>query len=190
MRVSSYRSKRRISRVGPAPRRIEEIALRPRPVKKATVDPELVQRWEQVIGRSRALRAYRTYQEMLRKGEVGTLPEILTYGWLQGRPHLFDFQSSLLGGRLIMGGAVADFIIYDISPDGLVIWRVQGDHWHSMPDRIAKDQAQKERLLRERYMNTPVVQVIDCWESSIYYQSPAVFEAAEAGVEIGRSRAR
>jgi len=138
MRVSSYRSKRRISRVGPAPRRIKEIALRPRPVKKATVDPELVQRWERVIGRSRALRAYRTYQEMLRKGEVGTLPEILTYGWLQGRPHLFDFQSSLLGGRLIMGGAVADFIIYDISPDGLVIWRVQGDHWHSMPDRIAE----------------------------------------------------
>lgn len=43
-------------------------------------------------------------------GGVATLPERIVYRELLRRRVTFDFQSSLLGGRLRLGGMVADFI--------------------------------------------------------------------------------
>jgi hypothetical protein len=111
---------------------------------------------------------------------VGTLPELLTYDWLEGRGYQFDFQTSFFGGRMQLGGAVADFIIMDLQPGGMVVWRVQGDYWHLMPERVRKDAVQRLRLLQHG-----VVQVVDLWESAIYDRAPKVFEMAEVGAEIG-----
>lgn len=160
----------------------EPLPLTPRGAKLLDTTPEEVLYWMQSVSRERAMQAYR----LLRRGVEGTLPELLTYQWLERRGRQFDFQSSIMGGRLVLGGAVADFIISDLVPGGLVVWRVQGDYWHVEPERVQRDFQQRERLLMESYMGVPVVQVVDLWESGIYWAYPFVFEMAEAGVEIGR----
>jgi very-short-patch-repair endonuclease len=59
-----------------------------------------------------------------------TQPEWCVYWWLQKRHRQFTFQSSLLGGRQVLGGLVTDFIVHDATaPPGLVI-NVQGFAWH------------------------------------------------------------
>jgi hypothetical protein len=164
----------------------EGLALMPRGPRTLDTTPDVVLYWMTKVSRERAMRALRVQKQ----GVVGSLPELLAYDWLQSRNRIFDFQSSIMGGRLIMGGAVADFIIEDLIPGGLVVWRVQGDYWHIQPDRVQSDFMQKERLLSESYMGVPVEQVVDLWESSIYWAAPFVFEMAEGGVEIGRRAAR
>lgn len=182
---------RRTRRVGPQPsepytRPPEGLPLLPRGPRTLDTTPDTVLYWMTKVSRERAMRAYR----LLKQGIVGSLPELLTYDWLQSRNRIFDFQSSIMGGRLILGGAVADFIIEDLIPGGLVIWRVQGDYWHTQADRVQSDFIQRERLLTESYMGVPVEQVVDLWESAIYWAAPYVFEMAEGGVEIGRRAAR
>jgi hypothetical protein len=182
---------RRTRRIGPSPtahymRPTEGLPLTPRSTQMLDTTPDVVLYWMTKVSRERAMRAYR----LKKKGIVGSLPELLTYDWLEGRNHIFDFQSSIMGGRLILGGAVADFIIEDLIPGGLVIWRVQGDYWHTQAKRVQSDFIQRERLLTESYMGVPVEQVVDLWESAIYWAAPLVFEMAEGGVEIGRRAAR
>ena len=159
------------------------LPLRPRgPPRKATV-PEEIAHWLEVVTVELAMKAYRLREN---EGVDGTLPELLCYEWLRRQGHQFDFQTSLMGGRLAMGGAVADFILFDIVPGGLSVWRIQGDYWHSKPERVERDQLQRERLLTERFGSEPVLQVVDIWESTVYATYPDVFEAAEVGVEWGR----
>lgn len=160
----------------------EPLPLAPRGPRLLDTTPEEVIYWMRSVSRERAMQAYR----LLRRGIEGTLPELLTYHWLERRSRAFDFQSSIMGGRLILGGAVADFIIEDLVPGGLAVWRVQGDYWHVEPARMQADMLQRERLLTETYMGVRVLQVVDLWESAIYWAYPDVFEQAEAGVEIGR----
>lgn len=184
MTISTMRSTRT---VGPIKgvgytRPAEGLPLTPRGVALLDTTPEAVLYWMQSVSRERAMAAYR----LQKRGIHGTLPELLTYHWLEIRNRQFDFQSSLMGGRLIMGGAVADFLIFDLAPGGIVVWRVAGDYWHCQPERVRSDFEQRERLLTESYMGTPVVQVVDLWESAIYFCYPLVFEMAEVGVEIGR----
>jgi hypothetical protein len=187
-RVSRMRRTRRVG-ASPAARSVrpgEGLALYPRGAKVLDTTPDTVLYWMTKVSRERAMRAYR----LKKKGIVGSLPELLTYDWLESRNHIFDFQSSIMGGRLILGGAVADFIIEDLIPGGLVIWRVQGDYWHTQPKRMQSDFIQRERLLTESYMGVPVEQVVDLWESAIYWAAPLVFEMAEGGVGIGRRAPR
>lgn len=61
----------------------------------------------------------------------GTLPERVVYKLLTDRHMEFDFQSSLVGGRLELGGVVADFVL----PRPPVVIRVQGRFWHGDFDR-------------------------------------------------------
>ena len=122
---------------------------------------------------------------LLRQGIQGTLPELVVYQWLTRRGYQFDFQTSLMGGRLELGGAVADFVIFDLDPGGIAVWRVQGEHWHAgNRDKEEKDRAQRETLLRQSYMGQPVTVVIDLWEQDLYDHYPRVLEMAEAGVEM------
>lgn len=62
----------------------------------------------------------------------GTLPERVVYKSLEDRDLSFTFQSSLQGGRIELGGLVADFVVDFRKP--LVI-RVQGQFWHGEFDR-------------------------------------------------------
>ncbi len=91
---------------------------------------------------------------------TGTLPEIMVALALVWLGWLFRCQSSELGGRLQVGGAVVDVIVY-LGASQVVI-RVQGDYWHSQPDRKLKDAAQWNRLHYLRF------RVFDAWEHDIY----------------------
>lgn len=72
----------------------------------------------------------------------------------------FDFQSSMLGGRIDLGGAVVDFLFLD-RPIAL---RVQGEFWHqpfSAMGQGVNDEDQKLQLELRGYT------VLDLWESTI-----------------------
>lgn len=93
---------------------------------------------------------------------AGTLPEqmvALALVWLR---LFFSVQMNEDGGRLRMGGSVVDFLVMGAGgKKGLVI-RVQGDYWHSLPDRKLTDAVQWDRLHAMGY------RVADLWESDIY----------------------
>ena len=63
---------------------------------------------------------------------AGSLPEYMVYNSLTTTFRLrdgneFDYQTSLLGGRMSKGGVVLDFFFYD--PPDLAI-NVQGEYYH------------------------------------------------------------
>ena len=64
-------------------------------------------------------------------GFPGSWPEYVAYRELgnQGYKHGedFDFQTSALGGRQMLGGLVADFLMF--RPPGIVI-NINGRYWH------------------------------------------------------------
>lgn len=90
----------------------------------------------------------------------GTLPEqmvALALCWLK-LP--FQCQRSEDGGRLRLGGAVVDVVVWLGSKPTII--RVQGEWWHSGADRKTKDAVQLERLRAKGY------RVWDAWEGDAY----------------------
>lgn len=92
------------------------------------------------------------------KRVYGTLPERILYRALERRGIPFDFQSSVFGGRIFLGGMVADFVLLDRA----VVIRVQGRFWHSRPATAEKDEVQKNVLEMLNY------DVLDIDEFTIY----------------------
>ena len=81
----------------------------------------------------------------------GTLPERIVYKYLTSKlgfiPDVdFDFQSSLNGGRLEMGGIVADFVFYILK----IVIQVQGPT-HTEYLRVKKDSEQTDTLMEMGY---------------------------------------
>ena len=157
-----------------------EMPETPRGPRQLETIADEIREWAERVGERRAREAWRIAQ----RGVMGTLPELCGFAWLEGRGRLFEFQSSMLGGRMIRGGAVADFVIYDLVPGGLAIWRIQGDYWHGSQESIEHDREQRERLLVSWYGGLPVRMVVDLWESDVYSRFPEVFVSAEAGVGL------
>lgn len=97
----------------------------------------------------------------------GTLPERVVFKSLEDRHLIFDFQSSLFGGRVELGGLVADFIVQFRKE--LVI-RVQGRFWHGEFDRetgdlISGEISQGRRDDEQRAMLEEMgYEVLDYWE--------------------------
>jgi len=148
-------------------------------VEQLDLTPEQLREVARRIGETRAKRVWRLM------GKVqASVPELCTYDWLERRKLVFEFQSSQMGGRLIAGGAVVDFIISGLAADGLYVWRVQGEYWHKGPEVERKDEVQKRRLLHLRIGGVPVVAVVDLWEGDIYDRFPTVFVRAEYGMGL------
>lgn len=68
---------------------------------------------------------------------MGNETEWRVFWWLTREHVEFDFQSNLLGGRKMLGGQVADFIIY--SRDPALIVNVQGEYWHYLGGRLSAE---------------------------------------------------
>ncbi len=149
---------------------VEQLDLTPEPLKDV----------ERRIGATRARRVWK----LMQKGVVGTLPELVTYDWLERRTLEFQFQSGQLGGRRMRGGAVVDFVISGLAADGLYLWRIQGEYWHQGGEVEAKDEVQKARLRRLKIGGVPVVAVVDLWENDVYDRYPSIFLKAEAGMGL------
>lgn len=90
----------------------------------------------------------------------GTLPEIMVALALVWLGYQFQAQRPTDGGRLRLGGAVVDVIVFLGAAQ--VVCRVQGDYWHSLPARKLKDTVQWGRLHAKGY------RVVDFWEGEIY----------------------
>lgn len=91
---------------------------------------------------------------------VGSLPELMVGLALTELGLSFGTQLTELGGRLRSGGAMVDFEVP--LNGGLVAVRVQGDYWHTLPERIYQDAVQADRLRRKRML------VADVWEHDLY----------------------
>ena len=109
---------------------------------------------------------------------VGTIPEWAVYLWLVKRgTRGWEFQSSLLGGRLQIGGAVVDFLFHF----PLMAWRVQGDYYHfrSQQDQ-ALDFIQRLRLIAAGFI------VVDILGSDVLNKATRdrTLDAALAGIQL------
>ena len=93
---------------------------------------------------------------------AGTLPERIFYKALQQRGMRegidFTFQSSLQGGRLFLGGMVADFIL----PQRSLIIRIQGRKWHTGFEQERRDDSQRDILEGMGY------HVLDLYDDTIF----------------------
>jgi len=112
---------------------------------------------------------------------VGSVPELMVYGWLERRGVPFEFQSSMFGGRQVRGGLVPDFVLNHLT-EALAILRVQGEYWHERVE--GEDRAAKVRLLGAYINGQPVAYVVDVWENDVYSRIDAAMEAALAGREL------
>jgi len=153
-----------------------------RGVRTEDLLPEQVKIMARIIGTERARRIWK----LVLAGMDASLPEMCAYDWLQSRHFTFSMEDVMLGGRREPGGAVVDFLIYDITPAGYYIWRVMGDYWHGGLERSSKDEIQKVRLEAMKIGGIPIVAVVDLWESRIYNDWPHVFLMAEMGVSLGQ----
>jgi len=83
--------------------------------------------------------------------------EKIIYDWLVKRKIPFEFQSSLMGGRYSLGGAVVDFVITDLN----ILIRAHGDYWHKQMSQQASDVVQRELLESQGWT------VVDIWGSAL-----------------------
>ncbi len=112
-----------------------------------------------------------------------TLPEAIAYAWLEKNKIDFQYQAEAYGARRFFGGAVPDFMIYETG----VVWRIQGNYWHSRPERIALDNEQKIKLGTAVIDGRRVTAVVDVWESRILScNREHVFRLAVNGEELGK----
>ncbi len=102
-------------------------------------------------------------EEFAIRSDIGTLPERIVWKWLEDGGYQYEYQLAAMGGRDVVGGAVLDFIVYDLAGRPVAI-RVQGEYWHSsaFPSRQARDDEQYYRLVAMGYA------VVDLWEQRIY----------------------
>jgi hypothetical protein len=149
-------------------------------VRQLDLMPEALRVMARRVGDKRARRVWK----LMERGIQGTLPELLTYDWLERQKVGFQFQSGQMGGRRTSGGAVVDVSVDGLEADGLYIWRVQGEYWHKGPEVERKDWMQKARLLRLKIGGVPVVEVVDLWENDVYDRYPEVFRRAEMGMGL------
>jgi len=141
-------------------RKIQQIK-KIRPAKPAKPRPKKIKWDDEVVVHRRGIPKPEEDLERraVPKSEVfGTLPERIVYKELLKRHVYFDFQSSFMGGRLELGGVVADFIL----PEAKVIIRIQGEYWHTGLAAEAKDEAQRAVLEGMGFT------VYDLWEDTIY----------------------
>lgn len=111
----------------------------------------------------------------------GTLPERIFYK-ANTDMHLipnsdFEFQSSLNGGRIDLGGMVADFVYRRVS----LIVRIQGQYWHGQFDRESGNLVHGEIGQARRddeqgqILASMGFAVVDIWEETCY--SPYTLKA-------------
>jgi len=132
--------------------------------------PDLTRRQQgitQIALRPETPGATETQVEMLERAAVqgveGTLPERIIWRWLESQGLMYEAQYVTMGGRLTVGGAVIDFVVWGLSGQPVAI-RVQGGYWHgpTFHERTIEDQQQADRLRAQGYI------VLDLWEQDIY----------------------
>lgn len=122
------------------------------------------------------------------KHPTGTMLELTVMEYLDRKRIRYVFQQWLLGGRILKGGQVTDYIV-DAGPT-VMVWECQGQYWHSRPGSVANDSAQEMALLGITFQGKKISKVIEIWESRIMQPNKAMREQtlnqARNGVELGK----
>ena len=102
-------------------------------------------------------------EKLAKQGVLASLPERIVWAWLERKGYSFTMQAAELGGRNQVGGAVVDFVVWDMASRPVAI-RIQGQYWHgpSFPGRRARDDEQAAKLRMKGYL------VVDLWEQQVY----------------------
>lgn len=161
----TYQKFRKLPQLAGLPRikaKPPELRLRPRSDATTTDLPEEIQQLIPKMGERNA----RTVWKWKRRGLQATAPEILVYEWLTGRKIPFTFQSSQFGGRTFRGGVVHDFMLQ--VGGGVMVWMVQGMHFHSSASQRQHDQIIKIRTKASRPNGQKVLAVVELWEADLY----------------------
>lgn len=116
-----------------------------------------------------------------------TVPELIFMDFLDRRRIKYSYQQYLLGGRVLKGGQVVDFIIEDAGR--VIIVEVQGLYWHSKPEKQRIDVAQRMALLALTIFGRRVSSVVELWDTRLVTNDRAkrrqAMENALLGVELG-----
>lgn len=127
--------------------------------------------WAARVGADRAEEARRVLESRppdQRSKSRASLPNLLAEAWAKGtgRRYVIEFD---------LGWARPDLVIF--LDAGVVIIRVQGDYWHSLPGRPEKDSAQMAQLRQTTVEGMQVLGVVDVWEREIYEGTAALERA-------------
>ena len=109
----------------------------------------------------------------------GSLPEWITYDWLDRNQVDFSYQVELYGGRMRRGGLLPDFVVY--GGGAAMAWRIQGEYWHTRADKRQRDFDEVARLLGQYVQGARIEQVVDLWESDVYRRRPWIYQLAMLG---------
>lgn len=111
---------------------------------------------------------------------VGTLPEWQVYLWLLRRKERgWTFQSSIMGGRLRLGGVVADFMFSPPEWVPAMVWRVQGEYFH-----LASSEKQVQDLLQRIQLEDRGFRVVDILAHDVLTNRNEVLTAALGGQQL------
>ncbi len=98
-----------------------------------------------------------------------TLPELVTYNWLQREHMRFQFQVELFGGRRVRGGLLPDFVV--MMGSRTLAWQVQGEYWHSVGLKGDSDRTANLRMLGQIVNGRRIDGVVELWETDLYQRS-------------------
>lgn len=143
--------------LGSKPRRIGTLPLMAGSSRKLPRNPNYTKVKEQFDKVVAALPA----EQQAQIPATGTLPERMVAYACVKLSFIFEIQSASSGGRLRLGGAVVDLIVY--FGTAKVAIRVNGTYWHTMPERKQKDEVQLMRLRAKR------IRVWDAWDLELYH---------------------
>ena len=100
--------------------------------------------------------------------------ELIVLRWLDSKGITdYEFQSSMMGGRFELGGAIGDVVFYERS----LVWRIQGDYFHKGVEKEGTDAIQQELLESQGW------QVVNIWGSSL--DTPARIEETLSKALLG-----
>ena len=112
-----------------------------------------------------------------------TLPEAVCFVLLEEAQEEFEYQAQFNGGKIYHGGSVVDFWL----PNQQSVLRINGDYWHSRPERIAEDEVQRAALLLGTIDGRRILNVVDIWESRLLScNRKHAVRAALQGIELGK----
>lgn len=111
---------------------------------------------------------------------IGTLPEWQVHLWLTRRKERgWSFQSVIMGGRLRLGGVVADFLFSSPEWVPTMVWRVQGEYFH-----FVSSEKQVKDLLQRITLEDKGFRVVDILANDILMNRNEVLTAALGGQQL------
>ena len=111
---------------------------------------------------------------------IGSLPEWQVHLWLTRRKERgWTFQSGIMGGRLVLGGVVADFLFSPPDWVPAMVWRVQGEYFH-----LASSEKQVMDLLQRVRLEDKGFRVVDILAHDVLTNRDEVLTAALGGEQL------